>query len=250
MIDEALLKQVHDSWESSSLTIRGGLHHYQPAKHAGALPRHTTAHWRGLWEPNTGILRGRYFGCDDLLPSLVSNNPDFGFQDWESHVLCHSKPLDDRGKPVGCEGRYPDIPDRLDIYILLRHRFNAIAFSGRSRAAVIRRTEATYPTILKLRDWESSRESGRYRRSRGRSQLRRALNREPTRTELERQHATSALRAVGLRWPRNPKERALQWLECLGAIGLTVDLTTELAPMRYYDISRRIQTQLSEKPLR
>lgn len=122
-----------------------------------------------------------------------------------------------------------------------------IAFSGQTIASIITRTETTFPAILRLREWELDRDKGRYRRTRGRSQLVQALGREPTRTELERQHATSALKAIGLHWPRKPSERHKVWADRLMDLGLKVDVTQELGRIRHRALSTKMQEQLAMK---
>lgn len=239
-------EQVDVYTHNPPLSIARRLNHYATAKSFTELPRHRQLHWRGLWQPSSGHVHGKFSECDDLLPPVPANSRKREFALYSDAVLCHSKPIDATFMPARSESRYPDIPDRLDIYLLLRHQYNAIAFAGQKIAAVIRRTEDSYPVILQLRDWEADRTSGRYRRSRGRSQLRRTLGREPTQMAVDRQHATSALRALGLLWPGKPKERHEQWADCLRAIGLTVETSADLGPIRHRATSTEMQEEMAE----
>jgi hypothetical protein len=239
--------QVREFTTSRPLLIAKPLNRYRKTHSVTGLPRHNDLHWRGLWQPCAGDVHGR-FGVDDrLLPSVPANSRKSEFQPFEEAVLCHCKPLDGSAEPAGSESRYADIPDRLDIYLLLRHQFNTIAFAGKTIAAIIRRTPDTYPLMLRLRDWEADRDGGRYRRSRGRSQLRRALKREPTLVEVERQHATSALRALGLRWPDKPRNRHKKWVECLHELSLIVETSHDLRPILHRATSTEMQKALIEK---
>ncbi len=238
---------VQEFTKGTPLSIARPLNQYASTTMVGGLPRHLDLHWRGLWHPTAGHVYGQLSPCDDLLDNVPAHSRRKEFEPWDGLVLCHCKPLDDSREPVGSESRYPDIPDRLDIYLLLRHQYDAIAFAGRTIAAEIRRTQETYLTILKLRDWENDRSGGRYRRSRGQSQLERSHGRKPTRTEIERQYANSALRAIGLEWPRKPTERHEQWVKRLSNLGLAIKTTSELAPIKHRATSTRMQERLSAK---
>ena len=238
---------VHEFTNAKPLSIARALNRYGSTETAKGLPRHSNLHWRGLWHPESGRVYGQFSTDDALLPTVPTGSRRKEFEPWDGSILCHCKPVDDSREPVGSESRYPDIPDRLDIYLLLRHQYDAIAFAGRTIAAEIRRTQETYPTILKLREWEEDRSKGRYRRSRGQSQLERSLGRKPTRTEIERQHATSALRATRLKWPRKPTERHAKWVECLRELGLAVETSSELPQIKHRATSTEMQKLLSAK---
>lgn len=240
-------QRVREFTGGMPLSFARPINRYGSTTAVGGLPRHRDLHWRGLWHPASGRVYGKFSPFDDLLECVPPRSRRKPFEPWDGSILCHSKPIDDAREPVGSESRYPDIPDRLDVYLLLRHQFDAIAFAGRTIAATIRRTEETFSTILQLREWELDREGGRYRRTRGRSQLARSLAREPTRTEIERQHAASALRAIGLKWPRKPNDRQRQWKQCLIDLGLTVEVTSDLAPLRHRATSLEMQEQLARK---
>lgn len=244
MTSQTVEEQVHAFTHNPHLSIAKPLQKYAQASRVIDLPRHASLHWRGLWQPNLGHVHGRFRPFDELLPAVPVNSRRTEFTTSEAAVLCHCKPFDDRKQPVENESLYPDIPDRLDLYFLLRHQFDAIAFVGKTLAAIIRRTDETYPTILRLRDWEADRNGGRYRRVRGRSQLRRTLGREPTNLQIERQHAISALRAIGLCWPGNPKLRHKQWVECLSMIGLSAEISKDLGPTQHRAISTEMQQEL------
>lgn len=243
---KTLKEQVDLFTGNPPLSIAHPLIHYARAKSFTELPRHNDLHWRGLWQPDPGFVHGMFSESDDLLPPVHGKSRKKEFVPYGKAVLCHSKPIDNRNQRRGCESRYPDIPDRLDIYLLLRHQYSAIAFAGRTIAAIIQRTEDSYPVLLRLRDWEADRASGRYRRSRGRSQLRRAMGREPDQMTVDRQHANSALRAFGLVWPGKPSDRHKQWADCLRGIGLTVETSADLGPIRSRVTSREDQEEMRE----
>jgi hypothetical protein len=243
---KTLKEQVDLFTGSRRLSIAHPLIHYARTQSFTELPRHSDFHWRGLWQPDPGYVHGMFSESDDLLPAVAGKSRRKEFVPYCEAVLCHNKPIDSRYPRRGCESKYPDIPDRLDIYFLLRHQYSAIAFAGRTIAAIIRRTEDSYPAILRLRDWEADRASGRYRRSRGRSQLRRAMGREPDQMTVDRQHANSALRALGLVWPGKPSDRHKQWADCLRGIGLAVETSADLGPIRSRVTSREDQEEMRE----
>ena len=192
------------------------------ARRVTSLPRHADWHWRGIWNQTTQKVLGPYFPKDQLLEETHSARSGKDFvNDW---TLCHNKPLKPAEGVLRGDSRYPDIPDRLDVYLLVASQFSSFAFSGDKQGAVIRCTPATAETIQRLRDWESDATKGRYRRTRGRAQLQKRRGRSPSSLEIEHQFARSALRAAGLVWPRNPRERAKKWPECLRQLGLHVEL--------------------------
>lgn len=244
MSKQIIEEQVREFLHNQPISIAKPLNKYAQATRVVDLPRHANLHWRGLWQPSLGHVHGRFRPSDELLPAVPANSRRTEFRPYEAAVLCHCKPCNDRNELVGSESRYPDIPDRLDLYFLLRHQFDAIAFAGQTIAAIIRRTSDTFPTIMRLRDWEADRNGGRYRRVRGRSQLRRTMGREPTTMEIERQYAVSALRAIELRWPGKPKSRHEQWVECLYEIGLSVEVSPDLGPIRHRAVSTETQEEM------
>ena len=168
------------------------------------LPRSDTLHFRGfLSEGQT--LWGRQSWTPEMLfppePGAQKFDPYFG------SILCHTKPLRDR---------YVDIPDRWDIYMLLRYKLVHFGFAGKNAVAKITRTEKTWPTILKLRDWE---ESHPYRVNR----LKALYSKAPS-YEIEQRYAESAIRAIGLEWPGKPNHRKREWPKCFRDIGLEVEI--------------------------
>lgn len=202
------------------------LQRYMGITSARRLPRHQHLHWRGLWFKAAGTAYGRYWHDASLLPEPQSAGPSGDATLDSQAVLCHCKPIEDSRAKAGSESRFPDIPDRLDIYLLLRGQFNAFAFSGATVAATIRRTERAIPYIQKLCDWESDRDGGRYRRCRAASQLQRRLGRSPDRYEVELAHAKSALKLLGFQLPGRPRLRAVAWQEQLNKLGLDVEIDT------------------------
>ena len=192
------------------------------------IPRSPHRHFRGIMVEG-GRTFGRFGENAAMLPLFDPKkhmSPPFDPRD--ETVLVHCKPLHHPDDRMGCltdklgdENRYPDIPDRLDLLLLLRHQFDAIAFTGRTTAAKITRSEKTWPTILKLRDWEQS-PSGRHRFNRIKHRMEK-LGQKPPEYEVWRRYAATALRHVGLHWPDKPRLRMRKWPDSLSEIGLTVE---------------------------
>jgi len=237
----SLKEEVEAFTNQKPLSIARGLNRYAASKSFRNLPRHAKMHWRGLLQPTSGAVSGLFAVDERLLPTVRERDRGSNreYIPYDYAILCHCKPLDDRWEPVGSENRHPDVPDRLDLYLLLRHQFDAFAFTGETLAAIIRRTEDTFPKILQLRDWEAHRDGGGYRRSRVKSQLCRSLGREPYPYEIERAHAKTALRHLGLKLPNKPNLRRDQWPDRLRKLGLDVELATEIKPTRHVAMSTK-----------
>lgn len=160
-------------------------------------------HFRALLEEGE-LLLGKFQPTPSLLPP-----PKFprttSYEVRATTILCHAKPTTDP---------FADIPDRWDIYLLLRHQFNRFGFVGANCRAMISKSEKTWATILELRNWELEHP---YRRNR-------LLAKHPNAPEyeIEKRYAESALRAIKLEWPRKPYDRHRDWPKCLRDIGLDV----------------------------
>lgn len=244
---QTLQQQVEAFTRQSPLSIKRHLQRYYGSGGYWNLPRHPKMHWRGLLQPKTGDVHGLWRMDERLLPAVPASGRGSEFVPDHEAVLCHCKPIDDHWEPVGSENRYPDIPDRWDIYLLLTRQYNAIAFTGKTQAAIIRRTEATYRTILNLRDWESDPAGGLYRRTRVKSQLRRRLRRIPYQHEIERAHAKTALTYLGLKLPAKPNDRLKNWHKSVEQLGLTVEVATDIEPPSYRAMSDKMIREYRER---
>jgi len=189
------------------------------------LPRDLSRHWRGVRNERGKRVYGRFDAGDVLLPEYADPRKKADWLAGDSWTLCHNKPISSPSKVRGDESRFPDIPDRLDLFFLLTTQFESIAFVGLRRAAIIRRNHETAPALEKLAEWLKDPARGKYRKTRGRAQLRTRRQCVPTEHELRCQFARSALRAAGLRWPGKPRDREREWPDCLRELGLTVELT-------------------------
>lgn len=171
------------------------------------LPTQRTAHVRGFfWHSPNGrhYLYYRISEDDERLPAQKTFHPQLQTPEW---VLFHSRPTNER---------YGDIPDREDVYDFLRQRISRFVCVGQKHVSILEKDAETLQTILRLRDWEQS-IYGTYRVSR----LRTSHPGDSAR-ETERRYKESALRGVGLRWPRKPSDRLRQWPDALRAIGIVV----------------------------
>ncbi|MEO2013185.1 MAG: hypothetical protein ABGZ53_02325 [Fuerstiella sp.] len=214
-----------------TLSIKRGLTKYSASSSHRDLPRHPELHWRGLLFPDHGDVYGKFQPTEQLLPP-VDPNSQRGEYNRGYAILCHCKPFCDRSQPFGSENRYPDIPDRWDLYLLLQHQYDAIAFTGKTVGAIIRRTERSSPKIEELQQWETNPKGGRYRRTRVRSQLKNRLGRSPYPWEVERAHAKSALRYLKLKWTDKPNRRHQEWPHCLHKLGLETEISRDIKPAR------------------
>ncbi|TWU06514.1 hypothetical protein [Stieleria varia] len=251
MSRKSLQEQVDAFTRESPLSIAHPLNRYAASDSYLNLPRHACMHWRGLLQPASGAVSGQFLVDERLLPGVPPGSRKSEFVPHHQAILCHCKPLNDQWEPVGSENRYPDIPDRWDIYLLMRHQYDAIAFTGKTHAAVIRRTDATHGTILKLRDWEADPSGGLYRRTRVKSQLHRRLGRNPYPYEIERAHAKTALTYLGYELPGKPKPRHKLWPERLRKLGFEVEIADVIEPARHVTMSikqqREYQTRYPER---
>lgn len=205
----------------------GDLQRYANTPEVIGLPRDLSQHWRGIWNTLERRVYGRFNAEDVLLPESGDRRNNAGWLTGDSWTLCHNKPISSSSVVRGDESRFPDIPDRLDLFFLLVSQFKSIAFVGVRKAAMIQRNNETIETkraMEKLVDWLNDPARGKYRKSRGRAQLRRRRRSVPTEQEVLRQFARSALRAAGLRWPRKPRDREREWPNCFRELGLTVEL--------------------------
>lgn len=235
-----LKEQVASFTNERWLSIAHPLQRYMGSDSYWNLPRHAKMHWRGFLQPASGAVNGKFQIDERLLPAVPPSGKRSEFEPYGDAILCHCKPLDDRWETVGSENRHPDVPDRWDIYMLMRHQYDAIAFTGKTLAAVIRRTEKTYRTILNLRDWENNPAGGKYRRSRVKSQLRRRLKRTPFHHEIERAHAKTALSHLGLKLPGKPNHRREAWPGLLSALGFDIELFKGVSPNNHTAMSDKM----------
>lgn len=200
------------------------------------IPRSDTRHFRGIMIEGSRSY-GRFRATPELLPIYDSSKHCYPFDLISDAILVHCKPLnhlDNRegtlDEKLGDENRYPDMPDRLDIYLLLKHRLSSIAFTGPAVAAKISLGGCTLPTIERLAEFEASRKGQqRYNRIKYRLQ---SLGLQPQHHEIMRSYASTALRAVGLEWPDKPRVRHRQWPASLERIGLAVE-TSPASANRY-----------------
>jgi len=237
---QTLKEQVDAFTDTRRLSIAHPLQRYAASTSFNNLPRHAIMHWRGLLQPSSGAVNGLWKIDERLLPGVPPGSRKSEFEPRHAAILCHCKPLDDSKEPVGSENRHSDVPDRWDIYLLMTHQYEAIAFTGKTLASIIRRTAATYQTILKLRDWEANADGGLYRRSRVKSQLRRSLGRTAYSYEIERAHAKTALSHLGLKLPDKPKARRQRWPDLLRELGFSVEVTDEVEPTKHRAMSSKM----------
>lgn len=179
------------------------------------LPQSETMHFRGFLSEGRTLWGRQSWTPEMLLPPKPGAQT---FDPFPGSILCHTKPMKDR---------FVDIPDRWDIYMLLRYKLKDFGFAGKNVVAKITRTEATWPTILKLRDWE---ESHPYRRSR----LKALYPNDPP-YAIDERYSESAMRAIKLKWPGKPNHRKREWPKCFRDIGLDVEI---LRGQRYVSDSR------------
>jgi len=170
------------------------------------LPSSDKFHFRGF------LIEGRsLWGRRSETPEWY-NEPDIEsrvniFDMWPDTIVCHTKPLEDE---------FVDVPDRFDIYRLLRCFPEDFGFAGKTIAAKISRTSSTIPTVLRLREWELTHP---YRKDR----LKKLYQKTKPAFEIEHRYAASALKGIGLCWPNRANVLKKTWMKHLEDIGLEVE---------------------------
>jgi len=182
----------------------------RPENHVnlGAIRTIAGWHFRGVLKDDKTLV-GQYCQDPRLLPPPEGPRRS-SYEVNSSTILCHAKPKTDP---------FVDIPDRLDIYLLLRYSSERFGFVGDNCRAMISKSEKTWQKNLELRDWELNHP---YRRSRLVARYKQDRQIEPPEYEIEESYAKSALKGIGLVWPGKPYERHRDWPKCLRAIGLDV----------------------------
>lgn len=178
------------------------------------------------WHEDAGYLRfckkrrqkGWYFRAAETQTGLFCKG-------LPADYVFHSQPTDDF---------YSNIPSVEDIFFFLRYRHSAHVVVGRASCTILKKTEATLPTIIALHDWEQK-PKNRYQRVR----LRKRHSPEPGRElenelKIEHRYITIALRHIGLKreetigservpnWPTKLSARRQVWISAIEQLGITV----------------------------
>ena len=178
------------------------------------LPTDPTKHLRGFVE-----FRFAYYmfgGDNDPLPLRSLRSRLHSKQDRPKAVVFHSKPTDDV---------YSDIPDRIDLYLFLKHRHEQTVAVGRDTIAVLEKDERTVDLIVRLWEWEADHP---YHLTRIKKRpRRRKLDATEVTEEMQAyddlsRYAAAALRGVGLEWPGKKSKRRKLWPDCFRDLGVVV----------------------------
>ena len=205
MTDPSIEQELRDYWSKYEVRIgRGQLARYPGHVNLADLPINEMDHFRGFLMEERGLY-GKW-GEDWFTPPSKRGE---GFVPWDDSVVCHVKPMSDP---------FAGVPDRWDLFVLLRWNFEKFGMRTNKESILISRTRDTWPTIEKLMDWEKKHP---YLRSR-------LERRYPKVSERERdiKYAESAMRGIQLEWPGKPHDRRKKWPDCVRALGLMVDIKT------------------------
>ncbi len=170
------------------------------------LPSSDKLHFRGFLIEGRSLW-GRWLQTPEWYDEPEINSRVNLFEMWTDTIVCHTKPLEDE---------FVDVPDRFDIYRLLRCWPEDFGFAGKTMAAKISRTSSTNPTVLSLREWELAHP---YRMSR----LKKLYEKTRPAFEYEHRYAASALKGIGLCWPNRACVLKKTWMKHLEDIGLEVE---------------------------
>ena len=212
-LDESRAQQVAAYLRPWPIRLSGLVRYYKQPVCVAHLPRKAQQHFRGILDVGCSTY-GRFDDTPRFFPARVKPLSYGLARIAEDTIICHTKPIGDR---------FSDVPDRWDLYFLLRYQFNHFGICGDRQSASITRTSATWDTILRLHNWEADHP---HRRSR----LRRLYRNRPA-YEIDERYAASALRGVGLVWPGKPHERRRDWVSCVRELGLEVTVGESI---RYY----------------
>ena len=203
MADPSTEQKLREYWYQYEVSIGlGQLEKYPGHLNLAELPISEETHFRGL------LVEGRsLYGAwrEDWFSPPTKRSK--GFVPWDSSILCHVKPMTDR---------FAGVPDRWDLFVLLRWNLEKLGMRTATETILISRTSEAWPTVEKLMQWESD---NPYRRAR----LKQLYPDASART-IDVRYAESAMRGIGLEWPGKPNHRQKKWPDCVRALGLTVDI--------------------------
>ena len=203
MTDASTEQKLREYWSQYEVSIgRGQLARYPNRTNLASLPIDEDMHFRGFLMEGSSLYGG--WGENWFVPPTKRGE---GFEVWDDSILCHVKPISDR---------FAGVPDRWDLFVLLRWNLEKLGMRTATETILISRTKDAWPTVEKLMQWESDHP---YRRAR----LEQRYPDASTRT-IDVKYAESAMRGIGLEWPGKPHDRRKMWPDCVRALGLTVEI--------------------------
>lgn len=203
MTDPSTEQKLRDYWSKYEVRIgRGQLAKYPGHIDLAKLPISEDAHFRGFLDEGRSLYGA--CGVDWFSPPTKRGK---GFVPWDSSILCHVKPMTDR---------FAGVPDRWDLFVLLRWNLEKLGMRTATETILISRTSEAWPTVENLMQWERDHP---HRRSR----LEKLYPNASTHA-LEEKYAESAMRGIGLEWPGKPHDRKNLWPDCVSALGLKVEI--------------------------
>lgn len=203
MADLSIEQKLSDYWSQYEVRIgRGQLVRYPGHISLANLPISEDEHFRGFLSEGRSLYGA--WGENWFSPPTKRGQ---GFVPWQDSILCHVKPMTDR---------FAGVPDRWDLFVLLRWNLERLGMRTGNETILISRTKDALPTVEKLMQWERDH---RYRRSR----LEQLYLNDAART-VDVKYAESAMRGIGMEWPGKPHDRRKKWVECVRSLGLVVEI--------------------------
>lgn len=202
MADSSIEQKLRDYWSRYEVPIgRAQLKRYPSHTSLAKLPISEGDHFRGFLDEGRSLYGA--WGEDWFSPPTKRGRD---FVPWEGSIVCHVKPMTDR---------FAGVPDRWDLFILLRWNLEKLGMRTANETILISRTEDAWHTVEKLLQWEMDHP---YRRSR----LEQLYKNDSPRI-VDIKYAESAMRGIGLEWPGKPHDRRKRWADCVRALGLVVE---------------------------
>lgn len=203
MADSSIEQKLRDYWTKYEVRIGSGqLSRYPSHTSLAKLPISEDDHFRGF------LVDGqRLYGAWGENWFSPPKKRCQGFVPWDGSILCHVKPMTDR---------FAGVPDRWDLFVLLRWNLEKLGMRTANKTILISRTKDAWHTVEKLMQWEIDHP---YRRAR----LEQLYQNDSTRN-VDVKYAESAMRGIGLKWPGKPHDRRKWWAECVRALGLAVEI--------------------------
>ena len=188
---------------------------YPSSKSISELPCDDDRHFRGFLIEGA-MLYGAWISDWFDPPSRRGEE----FSPFDGAIVCHVKPRRDR---------FASVPDRWDLFLLLRWYPSQLAMRTLDKAIKITRTKDSESNVRALMKWERDHP---YRLSRLKKNY-------PNKTDFEREqlYAESAMRGIGLKWPGKPHDRIKYWPDRVRELGLSVEIVD--IPIDYSKPERR-----------
>ena len=225
MTEMSIHQILRKYWSQHEVRIgRGQLARYPSHTNLHSLPIDEDSHFRGFLVEGKSLY-GKW--REDWFSPPTKRGE--GFEPWLDSILCHVKPMKDR---------FAAVPDRWDLFVLLRWNLARLGMRTATETILISRTKDAWPTVEKLMKWE-------FDHPHRRSRLEQRYPNESTRM-IDVKYAESAMRGIGLEWPGKPHDRRKKWADCVSALGLKVEIKAiPFDSMKPQGVDRSVEAQVA-----